>query len=225
MPSFRPNTTLVPPRASKAPWVYDWLLYAWGYDLWCGLTKSRAHACALDMAGARPGESVLEMALGTGLLFAKLAGIQGLVRCAGLDLSKAMLSRARRRLSRQQSLRHSLCRGDARSLPFASGAFDLIVNGYFMDLLSPGDITLALKEFRRVLKPTGRLVLLVMANQGPVLQAIWMWLYSHRPGLVGGCRPVNLSEYLVQGDWQIELCQVISQLGFRSELILARPVC
>ena len=212
-------------QTRKVAWIYDSPLRAWVYDLWCGLTESQAHARALNVASARPGESVLEVAIGTGVLFAKLAGIDGLMRCVGLELSEVMLSRARRRLPEQRSLRHALCRGDARFLPFASGTFDLILNCYFMDLLSQGDIGIALKEFRRALKPTGRLVLLVMARQSPMLQGIWMWLYAHLPGLVGGCRPVSLAEYLVKEDWRIDLREQISQLGFRSELILARPVC
>jgi hypothetical protein len=52
-----------------------------------------------------------------------------------------------------------------------------------------------------------------------------MWLYAHLPGLVGGCRPVSLVEYLVNEEWRIDVRERISQLGFRSELILARPVC
>lgn len=211
-------------QTRKLAWIYDSPPCERVYDLWCGLTESQAHACALNVASARPGESVLEVAIGTGVLFAKLAGIDGLMRCVGLELSEVMLSRARRRLPEQLSLRHELCRADARFLPFASGTFDLILNSYLLDLLSGSDIRLALKEFRRALKPTGRLVLLVMARQSPLLQGIWMWLYAHLPGLVGGCRPVSLAEYLVKEDWRIDLREQISQLGFRSELILSRPV-
>lgn len=213
------------PHARKIAWVYDSPLCARVYDLWCGLTESQAHACALNVASMRPGESVLEVAIGTGVLFAKLAGIDGLMCCVGLEPSEAMVSRARRRLPKQRGSGHLLCRGDARFLPFASGTFDLILNCYFMDLLSQGDICIALKELRRALKPTGRLVLLVMARQSPMLQEIWMWLYAHLPGLVGGCGPVSLAEYLIKEDWRMDVRERISQLGFRSELILARPVC
>lgn len=136
-----------------------------------------------------------------------------------------MLSRARRRLPKQRGLGLALCRGDVRFLPFAGGTFDLILNCYFMDLLSDGDIRIVLKEFRRALKPTGRVVLLVMGKQSPVLQGIWMWLYAHMPGLVGGCWPVSITEYLAEKDWRIDVREWISQLGFRSELILARPAC
>ena len=214
-----------PAQTNKVNWIYDSPLSTWIYDLWSRLTESQANARALNVASARPGESVLEVAVGTGVLFAKLAGVGGLLRCVGLELSEAMLSCARHRLPKQRGSGHALCRGDARCLPFASGTFDLILNCYFMDLLSQGNICIGLKEFRRTLKPTGRLVLLVMARQSPMLQGIWMWLYAHLPGLVGGCRPVSVAEYLVKEDWRIDVRERISQLGFRSELILARPVC
>jgi len=214
-----------PPQTRKVTWIYDSPLCTKVYDLWCGLTESQGHARALNVASARPGESVLEVAIGTGLLFAKLAGIDGLTCRVGLELSRVMLSCAQRHLPKQISLRHALCQGDVRFLPVASSTFDLILNSYLMDLLSDSDIRLALKEFRRALKPTGRLVLLVMARQSPLLQGIWMWLYVHLPGLVGGCRPVDLAQFLLAEGWRIDIREQISQLGFRSELILTRPVC
>ena len=92
-----------------------------------------------------------------------------------------------------------------------------------MDLLSESDIRLALGEFRRTLKRTGRLVFLVMTEQKPLLQATWMWLYAHLPDLVGGCRPVAIAESLTIAGWRVDFQEQILQLGFRSELVLARP--
>ena len=53
--------------------VYNWPVLARSYDFWSALTESRAAARALEMADFRPGESVLEVAVGTGILFSKLA--------------------------------------------------------------------------------------------------------------------------------------------------------
>jgi hypothetical protein len=64
----------------------------------------------------------------------------------------------------------------------------------------------------------------VMARQARVLDAIWMWGYRHAPTLVGGCRPIALAPALAATGWQVELAEKISQNGFRSEMILARPL-
>lgn len=207
-----------------ASWrVYDWPALARSYDFWSALTESRAAARALEVADVRPGESVLEVALGTGVLFSKLAQIDGVKRCVGIEPAEAMLCRARHRLASQMNERTAFCCADARQTPFTPESFDVIVNCYLLDLLSESDIQKVLREFRRILKPTGRLVLLVMARQNWLIQGIWMSVYTLSPTLVGGCRPVSLSAYLTTGGWRTERGEQISQSGFRSQLILARP--
>lgn len=193
------------------------------YEFWGSLTESRASARALAVADLRPGEAVLEVPVGTGAFFAKLAGREGLQRCVGVELASPMLERARRRLIRQRRGHTALCRGDARRLPLAGAAFDLVVCFYMLDLFSEEGIRETLKEFRRVLKPGGRVAILVMAKQNWLIQSIWMALYSLSPALVGGCRPVPISRFLTAEGWRIELAEKVSQAGFRSELWLARP--
>jgi len=174
------------------------------------------------VADLRPGESLLEVAIGTGVLFAKLAEREGPKRCVGVELAWPMLERARRRLIPQPGAHPALCQADARRLPFGDATFDVVVNCYMLDLLSEEDIRVALKEFRRVLKPAARLVLLVMARQNWVIQPLWMRLYSLSPALLGGCRPVPLAEYLASEGWQVERREGVSQCAFQSELWLAR---
>jgi hypothetical protein len=91
-----------------------------------------------------------------------------------------------------------------------------------IDLLPESDIPLVLREFQRVLRPPGRLVVTVMAVQAPVLQQVWMMLFRHFPALVGGCRPIPIAELLNGSGWDIEHREPIIQSGFRSELLTAR---
>lgn len=222
--SDRRSITLSDSVPRAATWrLYNWPGLARSYDIWSALTESRAAARALEVADFQPGESVLEVAVGTGLLFSKLAQVRGLKRCVGIEPAKAMLGRARRRLASQRIERTSLCRADARQMPFLPQFFDAIVNCYMLDLLSASDIQEVLKEFKRILKPAGRLVLLGMARPSWLIQGIWMSVYTLSPTLVGGCRPVSLSAYLATGGWRTERDEQISQIGFRSRLIRARP--
>jgi ubiquinone/menaquinone biosynthesis C-methylase UbiE len=205
--------------ASKTTKIYDRLAPL--YDFWSFLTETVPEQQALRVAALKPGESVLEAALGTGKLFVEVLQTAGLKRCVGVDLSTRMLDRARRRVI---SLGKSpaLCRSDARRLPFADSLFDAVLCCYMLDLLAEEDIRGVLGEFHRILKPGGRLAALVMGEQARVFNAIWMWGYRHAPALVGGCRPVALAPILKAAGWRLDLHERLTQGGFRSELFLAR---
>ena len=90
---------------------------------------------AVDLVGAvvpLAGRRVLDLACGPGRHAAQLV-VQG-ARVTGLDLSEALLARARARLGG----RVALVRGDMRCLPFRDRTFDVVVNlftsfGYFSD--------------------------------------------------------------------------------------------
>jgi ubiquinone/menaquinone biosynthesis C-methylase UbiE len=208
-------------KSFHAELVYDRM--APFYDAWTALTEKQPQLEALKAADLKPGESVLEVAVGTAMLLVQMMRVPGLRLCVGMDLSSGMLGRARERLLSTLGKGGQLCRADARWLPFPVGAFDAIVSCYMLDLLAEADIPLVLGEFRRVLNGRGRLVLVNMARQSRLVNNIWMWIYRHSPSLVGGCRPVVLPPLLQSGGWRLERDEIITQNGFRSELILARP--
>jgi ubiquinone/menaquinone biosynthesis C-methylase UbiE len=192
------------------------------YGFWSGLFETRAARRAYDVARLAGGERVLEVAVGGGEYFAGLAKTPGLARCVGVDLSAPMLARASRRLGAGGVAHRNLCRASALSLPFADGAFDILFNLYMIDLLLEEDVPAVLREFARVLRPGGRLIVLSMAEQARVVNAIWMWLYRCSPVMTGGCRPAPVAETLAANGWKIDLGEVISQGGFRSDLIEAQ---
>ena len=64
------------------------------YDLWARLTESKAATIAFEMALVKPGQALLEVAVGTGLFFARLVAANPTGRKEGVELSPAMLSRA-----------------------------------------------------------------------------------------------------------------------------------
>lgn len=209
------------PAASSSVKAYSYL--APFYDSWAALTESRAGNRAMKLLSPRAGESLLEVAVGTGRLFVRLLTELNLGRAMGMDYSPAMLRHAQRRLARVGEGPHALLLGDARHLPFPDAAFDLLLNCYMIDLLEEAGVPGVLAEFRRVLKPAGRLVLVNMATLGRWLNPAWMWAYRHAPSLVGGCRPVpQVGRLLAEGGWQITEHELMSQNGFRSELFLAQ---
>jgi len=75
-------------------------------------------------------------------------------RVVGLDLSEEMLERAEKK-ARDRGVEVKFKPGDAENLPFGTGSFDAIVNRAVLWTLP--DPKKALAEWRRVLKPGGRL--------------------------------------------------------------------
>src|SRR6266436_2799001 len=85
------------------------------------------------LADARPGERALDLCCGTGDVALALAR-QG-VEVTGLDFSEAMLAIARARLAREKSGNSvgnhaEFVFGDAESLPYPAGSFDIVTVGY-----------------------------------------------------------------------------------------------
>jgi ubiquinone/menaquinone biosynthesis C-methylase UbiE len=123
-----------------------------------------------EVAEMKAGDRVLDVACGTGILAREAAdrvGPTGSV--TGLDLNEAMLAVARR-LRPEIDWRQ----GDAGKLPFADGAFDVVVSQFALMFFS--DQTAALREMWRVLAPRGRLAVAVCA---PMARTTPCWRSSY----------------------------------------------
>jgi ubiquinone/menaquinone biosynthesis C-methylase UbiE len=191
------------------------------YDLWATLTETRARRRAVALAAIRDGESVLEVAVGTGLAFADILGRNPNGRNEGVDLTAAMLARARRKAERAGAGNWRLRVGDAYGLDFADAAFDVLLNCYMFDLLPEDGFAPVLAEFRRVLRPGGRLVLVNLAPGDGALSRLWSRVHAVNPAWVGGCRGVRLDGVVRDAGFAIETSERVSQLGVPSEAILA----
>lgn len=195
------------------------------YDIWATLTESRARRRCIELAGIRNGESVLEVAVGTGLTFADILRKNPSGRTEGVDLTEGMLRRAQTRAQRAGASSYHLAIGDAYDLAFPDRSFDLLVNNYMFDLLPEEDFARVLTEFHRVLRPGGRLVLINMAQGERLRHKLYEAIYRLRPQLLGGCRGVALAPYVEGAGFSGVQREFVTQLGFPSEIIrAARPL-
>jgi demethylmenaquinone methyltransferase / 2-methoxy-6-polyprenyl-1,4-benzoquinol methylase len=127
---------------------YDWITAA--ISLGSG---GRYRREALLRAGLAAGMRALDVACGTGILTAHARQIVGPTgQAVGLDPSTGMLLRARGRGLRR------LARGVAEALPFPDGHFDFLSMGFALRHVP--DLRATFREYRRVLAPGGRLLIL-----------------------------------------------------------------
>lgn len=191
------------------------------YDIWGRLTESRARERAIELADIRDGQSLLEVAVGTGLAFYEIVKRNPTGENLGIDLSPGMLAKARKRVGRLAGANYCLQEGSAFALPVGDASIDTLVNNYMFDLIPFGDMDSILVEFARVLKPQGRLVLVNMTHAEGFGSGIYDRIYTLSPKTLGGCRGVQLSERLKQQGFIVDLREYHQQMLFPSEVILA----
>jgi demethylmenaquinone methyltransferase/2-methoxy-6-polyprenyl-1,4-benzoquinol methylase len=133
---------------------------------------------AVTLAQVQPTDDVLDVACGTGDL--SEAFCRGGARSVtGVDFTQAMLDIASMKAARRlagRAIRYEWA--DATALPFAAGSFDVVSIAF--GIRNVADPAKALSEFRRVLRPGGRVVVLEFGEpRNRALRALNR-LYTHR---------------------------------------------
>ena len=109
----------------------------------------------VSAAAPKPGDRVLDVATGTGMVAAEL-----LARCdcsvVGIDQSAEMLAAARARFASREGSRVELIEGQAEALPFPDASFDALTFTYLLRYVDAPRATV--RELARVVRPGGRVV-------------------------------------------------------------------
>jgi demethylmenaquinone methyltransferase/2-methoxy-6-polyprenyl-1,4-benzoquinol methylase len=147
------------------------------YDIMNDLMSGGMHRLwkhyTIAVANPQPGQSVLDIAGGTGDLsaaFARKVGPSGQV--VHTDINEAMLREGRNRLLNEGLVMPSLvC--DAEKLPFADESFHIVSVAFGLRNMTHKDAALA--EMRRVLKPGGKLLVLEFSKVAQPLSKAYDW--------------------------------------------------
>jgi phosphatidylethanolamine/phosphatidyl-N-methylethanolamine N-methyltransferase len=194
--------------------AYDRLSHV--YDFAFGEILQSGRKRAVREMWLKPGDSVLEVGVGTGLT---LPLYPSNVFVVGLDFSEPMLTRAHRRLLQMPERAHiDLLRADAVRLPFDDSTFDIVYAPYVISAVA--DPVTVGRELRRVCRPSGRVILLNhFLSDGPVMSRVeralspltaYLGFASDLalPGLLSatGLRPVSIHAVNVPPIWKLVTC-------------------
>src|SRR5205807_494726 len=153
LPASSGAAARVPPHKRAAlelfsglPRRYDSLssLLSFGQD-------PRWRRALVDAVAPAPGQRILDVATGTGMVAAELLGRCGCT-VVGLDQSPQMLAAARGRFAGREDV--ELVQGEAEALPFADASFDALTFTYLLRYVD--DPRATMRELARVVRPGGR---------------------------------------------------------------------
>ena len=119
----------------------------------------------------QPGDRVLDVATGTGMVAAELLA-RADCSVVGIDQSTEMLSAARARFAARDRSRVQLVEGEAEALPFADASFDALTFTYLLRYVE--DPAATMLELARVVRPGGRVASLEFGVPSwPPARAAW----------------------------------------------------
>jgi ubiquinone/menaquinone biosynthesis C-methylase UbiE len=173
---------------------------------------------------------LLEFGCGTGRLAERLFTnyLPATATYQGLDISSTMVELATQRLQAFASRAQVNQTQGELSLPFAGQAFDRFVSAYVLDLLPGAEIRELLSEAHRVLNNNGILALASLSHGKTVFSkgvtGVWRTIHHINPKWVGGCRPVELSDFISGDQWKVTHHEKISQFGITSEVLVAEKI-
>ena len=173
--------------------VYDKIAKA--YDWTFGPTLHAGRLTAIQRMGIQPGDSVLEVGVGTGInlgLYPKDCTV------TGIDFSDKMLEIARERVERKGIKNARLLQMDGADLKFADNSFDVVYAPYVISVV-PDPVKVA-REMRRVCRPGGRIIILNhFLSPNPIMSRVERWI-SPATIHIGFKSDLDLPAFLAQAE-------------------------
>lgn len=159
-----------------------------------------------EMIGASANDRVVDLATGPGTLALRFARRARWV--CGLDLTPAMLARARETAAAESLTNLSLAIGDAQSLPFPDNSLDIAVTSYSLHHMADPERVVA--EMARVVRKGGRVGILdIRAPEDPRVDDL-----NHRievardPSHTRSLSPRRLDEILARAGMRIRSTRI-----------------
>jgi ubiquinone/menaquinone biosynthesis C-methylase UbiE len=211
------------PLVDRTRRLYDFLASV--YPLSTALFHSRAHRCALEISGLRDGMLILEVATGSGEMFRGLVRANRSGSTVGVDFAPKMVARTRLAVRREIPCSSAHCQAvDARQMPFRSEAFDAVFCCYLFELLPDHHIPVVLGEFRRVLRPDGRLTLVLISRSSRMFNAVYGLLGKLAPAFWGHHVEQSFPDFIKAANFRFLHHRIVRQNFYPSHVLVAQKL-
>jgi ubiquinone/menaquinone biosynthesis C-methylase UbiE len=111
---------------------------------------------------------------------------------------------------------------DARSIPFRDETFDAVVSCYMLELLGEEDVIRTLREMHRVLRPGGRVALVLIGQHDAAFNAWYRFIQSIAPAFLGPQMENEIPELLDGCEFRLEHDRRVRQTWYPSRVVVAR---
>lgn len=155
----------------------------------------------ISILGDEP-QKVLDMCTGTAANAIAIARTKSKVNVTGIDISKAMLQKAAAKLAQEGLSNVILMHMDAANLQFPNEEFDVVLISLVLHEISPDLAGQLLLEARRVLKTSGKLIVLEWAEPDSLFKKIAFYPIKKM-------EPVGFEDFL-----KCEMDHYFSRFGF-----------
>ena len=172
-----------------------------------GIFEKGLRRKGLQLLSVAPGQTVLEVGVGTGYSLKEIASSVGEDgKAYGIDITSQMLEITRKRLKKAGLMdRVELYEGDAKGMPYEDSKFDAVYMAATLELFDTPDIPRVLSEVKRVLKPGGRLGVASLTKEGregSLFLRFYAWLHQKIPKYAS-CRPIYMEKSVEEAGYQI----------------------
>jgi len=164
----------------------------------------------------------VEVATGSGEMFARLVKANRTGRTVGVDLSPKMAARTQRVPRAKFPGSHADCQAvDARAMPFRDKSFDAVVCCYLLELLPCQDIEGTVAEFHRVLRPDGKLTLILIGQNAAFFNSMYNVCTKVAPAFWGRQVEQRLPALIESQRFRIERDETVRQIFYPSRVLVA----
>ena len=173
--------------------------------------------------------NVFELGCGTGSFAKKLfdESLPTTARYTGVDVSSTMIEIAQEELKELGPRVKLLQTEGAMKFDEPDKFYDRFIANYVLDLLPEEQIYRALVEAHRLLAGHGKLCVVALTHGASfferAISGAWSRVHRISPARVGGCRPIDVGNFLHQTLWTVEENRRVSAFGVPSQLVIAEP--
>lgn len=197
---------------------------------WQAFYENRALKQLIEHAEFQKAESVFEFGCGTGKFARDLLEnhLSENCRYLGIDLSETMFDLADKKLKPWKNRACVQLSDGTTEFPFPDKSFDRFVSNYVLDILSESEIKQIFAKANRTLRENGLLCFTSLTcGENFITRPIsnlWQFIHKKNAKLVGGCRPLNLTEFLDEKFWRTTHHSKISSFAVTSEILVAEKL-